>query len=67
MVTEKIIERRRLEELYFYGFVEGARVSCMCGLIGVLCIKPVPEEPTYTLGFDILGVEDEEGSSTNDF
>jgi len=38
-------------------YVSGARGMCDCGVVAILCVKALPENPTFTLMFNIYKLE----------
>ena len=54
---ERITEARTQVELESKGFVVGARGMCPCGVTAVLAMKRMPENPTFTLMFNIYKLE----------
>lgn len=35
------------------GYIAAGRGTCPCGVVAILAKKPLPDEPTFTLMFDI--------------
>jgi len=54
---ERIQDAQTQAKLEESGYVTGARGMCPCGVTAVLCIKRVPENPTFTLMFNIYKFE----------
>jgi len=52
--------RDPLEKEHFSkaGYSQGARGKCPCGVVAVFCVKPLPENPTFTLLFNVYKVEE---------
>jgi hypothetical protein len=44
------LERERLSVA---GYSQGGRGECPCGVVAVLLTKPIPENPTFTLLFNV--------------
>ena len=53
MNLEKIVEAQTQVELEESGYATGARGICPCGVTAILAIKKMPENPTFTLMFNI--------------
>lgn len=53
---EKIMDPKTLMKLEEGGYVTGARGNCTdeCGVTAVLAIKRIPENPTFTIMFNIF-------------
>lgn len=57
MPMERIEDAQTLAKLEESGYVAGARGMCDCGVTAVLAIKRMPENPTFTLMFNIYKLE----------
>lgn len=53
MQMERIEDAQTLAKLEDAGYATGARGSCECGVVAILAIKRMPENPTFTLMFNI--------------
>lgn len=54
---ETIEDMETLDTLRKSGYVAGARGGCACGAFAVLCIKQMPEDPTFTIFLNIYKIE----------
>ena len=54
---EKIVEAQTLAKLKESEYIAGARGICKCGVTAILAIKKMPENPTFTLMFNIYKLE----------
>lgn len=54
---ETVEDEQTLETFRKSGYVAGARGMCKCGVAAVLCIKQMPEDPTFTLFLNIYKIE----------
>lgn len=57
MKMERIRDAQTQAKLEEAGYVVGARGTCSCGVTAVLAIKKMPENPTFTLMFNIYKLE----------
>lgn len=57
MKMERIEDAHTLAKLEEAGYIAGARGMCGCGVTAVLAIKKMPENPTFTLMFNIYKFE----------
>jgi hypothetical protein len=57
MKMERITDAQTLVKLEEGGYAAGARGMCPCGVTAVLAIKRMPENPTFTLLFNIYRFE----------
>jgi len=57
MKMERIKDAQTQAKLEEAGYVAGARGVCGCGVTAVLAIKRMPENPTFTLMFNIYKLE----------
>lgn len=57
MRLERITDAQTLVKLEEAGYVAGARGDCDCGVTSVLAIKRMPENPTFTLMFNIYKLD----------
>lgn len=57
MKLEKVDDPKTQAKLQESGYVTGARGICPCGVTAVLAIKRMPENPTFTLMFNIYKFE----------
>ena len=57
MMMERITETQTLAKLEQSGYSTGARGICDCGVTAVLCMKRMPENPTFSLLFNIYKLE----------
>lgn len=46
-----------LEKLMSHGFTAAARGICGCGVVALLCYRPLPASPTFSLFFDVYAPE----------
>ena len=53
MGLERIVDAQTMVKLEDGGYVSGGRGSCSCGVTAVLAIKQMPDNPTFTLLFNI--------------
>jgi hypothetical protein len=53
----RISEPQTQAKLEESGYVAGARGICKCGVVAILAIKKMPENPTFTLMFNIYKFE----------
>lgn len=53
MRIERVEDAQTQVKLEESGYVAGARGLCDCGVTAVLAIKPMPDNPTFTLMFNI--------------
>ena len=60
---EKIDDPKTIIKLQEGGYAAGARGMCECGVTAVLAVKRMPENPTFTLMFNIfkLDIKKKEG------
>jgi len=61
MKMERIEDARTQAKLEGSGYVVGARGMCPCGVTAVLAIKKMPENPTFTLMFNIYKFDIKDG------
>ncbi len=54
---ERIEDASTLVKLQESGYVTGARGICDCGVTAVLAMKKMPENPTFSLLFNIYKFE----------
>lgn len=54
MKMERIEDAKTMVKLEEAGYVAGARGICNCGVTAVLAMKRMPENPTFTLMFNIF-------------
>jgi hypothetical protein len=54
---EKIDDPKTVIKLQESGYAAGARGLCDCGVTAVLAIKKMPENPTFSLLFNIYKLE----------
>lgn len=52
-----ITDAKTLAKLQESGYVSGARGDCQCGVTSVLAMKKMPENPTFTLMFNIYKLD----------
>jgi hypothetical protein len=57
MRMERITDAQNQAKLEEAGYVAGARGMCPCGVTAVLAIKRMPENPTFTLMFNIYKLD----------
>jgi len=57
MDMEKIEDAKTVNKLQEAGYVTGARGNCPCGVTAVLAMKKMPENPTFTLLWNIYKFE----------
>jgi len=57
--TEGIAEREVVEVARKWGFIATARFHCVCGVVGIINVKRMPESPTWTIAFDKYVVKKE--------
>jgi len=57
MKMERIEDAQTKVKLENSGYVAGARGMCDCGVTAVLAMKKLPENPTFTLMFNIYKLE----------
>jgi hypothetical protein len=57
MKMERITDAQTLAKLEESGYAAGARGLCNCGVTAVLAIKRMPENPTFSLLFNIYKFE----------
>jgi len=57
MEMTRIIDAKTVAKLQEAGYVAGARGDCQCGVTAVLAMKKMPENPTFTLLFNIYKLE----------
>ena len=57
MQMERIADAQTLAKLEESGYVAGARGMCECGVTAVLAMKRMPENPTFSLLFNIYKFE----------
>lgn len=60
MKMERIQDAKTQAKLEEAGYVTGARGICSCGVVAILAIKKMPENPTFTLMFNIYKFESKE-------
>lgn len=39
------------------GYSQGAKGNCVCGVKLIFLTKPLPQEPTFTILFDLYAIE----------
>lgn len=54
---ERIEDAKTVAKLEESGYVAGARGECPCGVTAVLAMKRMPENPTFTLMFNIYKLD----------
>jgi len=54
MPMERIRDAPTVAKLKESGYAAGARGRCGCGVFAILTIKRLPENPTFTLMFNIF-------------
>lgn len=57
MELERIVDPKTLVKLQESGYVAGARGNCECGVTAVLAMKRMPENPTFSLLFNLYKLE----------
>jgi hypothetical protein len=57
MRLEPITDVKTLAKIEEEGYAAGARGVCSCGIVAILCIKKFPENPTFTLFFNVYKFE----------
>jgi len=50
--TDEIIDPKEMELVKNSGFIAAAKLFCRCGIVGMICVKKMPESPTWTITFD---------------
>jgi len=58
---QRIEDARTNVKLQEAGFAVGARGDCRCGITAVLAIKKMPDNPTFTLMFNIYKLDIKKG------
>jgi len=53
MRMERVHDAETQAKLEEAGYAEGCRGMCECGVVAVLGIKRMPENPTFTLMFNV--------------
>ena len=61
MKMERITDAQTQAKLEESGYVAGARGLCPCGVTAILCMKRMPENPTFSLLFNIYKFETSKG------
>lgn len=57
IALEPIKDAKTVNKLEESGYAVGARGMCDCGVTAVLAIKKMPENPTFTLMFNIYKLD----------
>lgn len=53
LMLERISDATTMVKLEQSGYIVGARGQCSCGVVAVLAIKAMPNNPTFSLLFNL--------------
>jgi hypothetical protein len=57
MKLEKITDAKTQHKLEEQNYAAGARGKCVCGVMAILAMKRMPDNPTFTLMFNVYKLD----------